>query len=534
MRKQKTFPKIKIALVAFLVVLFPSISIFAATPDTTSSEEPQVNYLFRDTFYAPPSLKLKYDVYEAGGFLLVRDSKRGTNSEFSVVTGFAPPVIEGRVLKNIRTVEEATDFLDKNARKIFFERVPIKELPLIAKDGMPAPRFWVGQRAFDSLDLAKAKVIEVKTAIESNGGNFDRSLELVTEFFPEEPAPTPEAVRANYMAEEEMVLKMLDWLNIGEQSYGPLQLIPNRLLGVSTGDAILWQSFGESSFRWTNLDRGGFNDQVGFYTNRIVLRGFRFIGEATIDPYVEVTAALESQGENFPSHLDLIGGLEYRPFSRVNYFENFNFDGLYLLKFARNYRFFVQYMERKNLTDEVLGSPDTDFWAGLDIFYEWGIDLPLPWVTPKRDRLTDWVHDYVWGEYFGSYRYERTDFSSIDGFNSWLFNSSLILGVKWPTIPLPKNPINDEITLMPYLRLEHTTVPRRSERADLNRMFLAVGVRWMPFRSYQFEHNEWLFKTKLFAEYVGIGSVFHPGGAHPADVPDRDWRAGINVSFRRY
>ena len=282
------------------------------------------------------------------------------------------------------------------------------------------------------------------------------------------------------------------------------------------------------------MDRGGFNDQVGYVTNRIVLKGLQFIGEPTIDPYVEVTTALESQGQNFPSHLDLIAGLEYRPFSRTNAFENFNFDGLYVAKFVRNYRFFIQYMERKNLTDEITGSADTDLWFGMDIFYEWGVDLPLPWVIPERARFSHWIRDFVWGEYYGSYRYERNDFSSIDGFNSWILNSSLTLGVKWPSIPLPRNPINDALTLMPYLRLEHVTNPRRSDLAFQNRIFVAAGIRWMPFRSYQFEHNEWLFKTKLFAEYVGIGGTHHPGGANPDDVPNRDWRVGLNVSFKRY
>ncbi|MBI3999707.1 MAG: hypothetical protein HY351_03750 [Candidatus Omnitrophica bacterium] len=521
-----------------VIVLLVSF-LFCFTPNLFSApegppQEPQVNFLFRDTFYASPALKLKYDVYESNGFLLVRDSKRGSNTEFSVVTGFSDPVLESRILKNIRSIEDASTFLEKNTRKIFFERIPIKELPLIGKSGTLQPQFWIGQRAFHSLDKAKAKIVEVKSAVETNGGNFDRSLELITEFFPEEPAPTPQAVHANYLAEEELALKILDWLDVGEKNYGALSLVPGHLIGTAPGEPMLWQSFGESTFRWTNLDRAGFNDQVGYWTNRIVFKGLRFIGEPTLDPYVEVTAALESQGANFPSHLDLVGGLEYRPFSRVNFFENFNYGGFYLLKFVRNYRFYVQYLERKNLTDEITGSPDTDLWAGVDIFYEWGVDLPLPWVVPDRDRISEWIHDFVWGEYYGNYNWRDTNFSSVDGYHAWVYNSSLTLGIKWPTIPLPKNPINDQLTLMPYVRFEHITVPRRSELSFDNRIFVAAGIRWMPFRSYQFEHNEWLFKTKLFAEYVGVGGVHHPGGANPADVPNRDWRAGINVSFKRY
>ena len=518
-----------------IILLFFSFSphLFSAPPETP--QEPAVNYLFRDAFYAAPALKLKYDIYETSGFLLVRDSKRGGNSPFAVVTGFQNPILESRILKNIRTIENAGTFLEKNTRKIFFERIPIKELPLIAKNGTPTPRFWVGQRAFNSLDQAKAKIVEAKAAIEANGGNFDRALELISEFFPEEPAPTPEAVRANYLAEEELALKLLDWLDIGEANYGPLTLVPGHFLGVARGEPILWQSFGESTFRWTNLDRAGFNDQVGFYTNRIVFKGLRFLGEPTIDPYVEVTVPLESQGANFTKRLELIAGLEYRPFGRIDYLENFNFAGLYILKFVRNFRFYVQYMERKNITDEITGSPDTDLRTGMDIFYEWGVDLDLPWaVHPRPEKVSEWIREYVWGEYFGNYHWRDTNFSSVDGYHAWIYNSSLIVGIKWPSIRLPRNPVNDELLLMPYLRLEHTTTPRRSDIPSDNRIFVVAGIRWMPFRSYQFEHNEWLFKTKLFAEYVGIGGVHHPGGARPADVPNRDWRAGVAVSFKRY
>lgn len=520
------------------VLVITSLSLLFFLPASQAQEpnsEPSINYLFRDAFYAPPIVKLKYDIYETAGFLLIRDKKRGGNSEFAIITNFDDPIIESRVLKNVRSINAATSFLEKNTRKIIFERIPIKEIPLVSKEGTAAPRYWVGQRAFDSLDQAKAKIIEVKTAIEANGGNFDRSLELISEFFPEEPAPAPAQAQANYLAEEEMALKILDWLDVGDPNhYGPLGLVPGHLLGVAQGEPLLWQSFAESSFRWTNLDRAGFNDQTGYVTNRVVLKGIRFIGEPTIDPYVEVTAALESSGTNFPKHVDLVAGLEYRPFGRVEFFENFNFEGLYFLKFARNYRFYVQYLERKNISDEIGGSPDTDLHAGVDIFYEWGVDLDLPWVIPQRDTVVDYIHDYVWGEYYGNYNWRDTNFSSVDGYHAWVYNSNLMLGLKWPSIPLPNNPINPELLLMPYVRLEHITVPRRSELSFDNRIFVAAGVRWMPFRSYQFEHNEWLFKTKLFAEYVGVGGVHHPGGARPADVPNNDWRAGINVSFKRY
>src|SRR3989338_1741245 len=142
MKKRRAIELVCLLLTGFF---FSSNNLFSAPPE--APQEPAVNYLFRDTFYAAPPLKLKYDVYESAGFLLVRESKRGANAELAVVTGFEDPILESRVLKNIRKIDDASRFLEKNTRKIFFERVPIRELPLIAKDGTPAPRYWIGQRA---------------------------------------------------------------------------------------------------------------------------------------------------------------------------------------------------------------------------------------------------------------------------------------------------------------------------------------------------------------------------------------------------
>jgi hypothetical protein len=502
------------------------LNLYSAPAQTPA--EPAANYLFRDSYYAAPTVKLKYEIYEVDGLLLVRDSKQFWHSDFSVVTGFKGPMLESRTLKNIKTIDDARSFLEKNVRKIYFERIPIKELPLTQKDGKIVPRYWVGQRAFESIEQAKASVAGTKTAIEQDGGNFDRSLELVSQFFPEEQlAPTEAQNKAHFLEEEELALKMIDWLDIGTKLYGPVT-------GTALGERLLWQSFGETSFRNTNLSNTHFNAQVGYWTNRLVFKGIKFVGEPTIDPYLESTVALESNGLSYADHLDLIAGLEYRPFGRSAFLDNFNFEGLYLLKFARNYRFYVQYMERKNITDEIAGSQDTDVWTGLDIFYEWGIDLQRPWVEAKRTRMSDWVGDFVWGEYYGNYRFEKTDFSTNKHFNSWILNSSLILGVKFPTIDLPANPINDQFQLMPYLRFEQTANPNRTYLSYQNQMFMAAGIRWMPFRSFQFENNEWLFKTKVFGEFVGLGGVWHPGSSSAPDTPGYDWRVGVAFSYRRY
>jgi hypothetical protein len=519
-------PKTKLIFFIFLSLFLASL-LSPKIKAQTFSSEPPVNYAFRDNFYASPALKIRYDVYETAGFLLFRSTKRGRNTEFSIVTGFEHPVLESRVLKNIRAIEDANTFLERNTRKIIYERIPIRELPLTNADGAIEKRYWVGQKAFSSLEIAQSEITAVKAVIQAGGGDFNRALELISEFFSESPGPTAEEVRANYQIEEELALKILDWLDVGDRPYG-------ILTGTPMGEPILWQAFGETTYRFTNLDTPRFNSQVGFWTNRLVFKGINLPGKQTLDPYVEITTALESNGKNFPSHLDLVAGLEYRPFGRTAYFDNFNIDGFHLLKFVRNYRFYVQYMERRNITDEITGSRDTDLWLAADIFYEWGLDLEDPWVKPHREGVKDWVRDYVWGEYFGNYRYQRSDFSGVDSFNSWILNSSVILGIKWPELTLPRNPINNKLTVMPYVRLEHITNPNRLGIPFQNRFFVAAGVRWMPFRSYQFEHNEWLYLTKLFAEYVGVGTVNHPGGAKPDNTPSQDWILGIKTSYKRF
>ena len=71
-----------------------------------------------------------------------------------------------------------------------------------------------------------------------------------------------------------------------------------------------------------------------------------------------------------------------------------------------------------------------------------------------------------------------------------------------------------------------------------NRYFVLAGARWMPFRHKRFEKREWIYKMKLFFEYVGIGHVQHTK-AHPSDTDpsfdvNNDFRFGINISSNRF
>jgi len=224
--------------------------------------------------------------------------------------------------------------------------------------------------------------------------------------------------------------RFLDQMDIGEKLWGPFQ-------GVPTGEPLLWQSFGETSYRLTDLTSKNFNSQVGFWTNRLVFKGIRFPMN-TVNPFVESTISMQATPNDAGNNLKLWAGLEWRPLAREHWFVNYRPFGwdIPILEWVRNYCFYIKYGNRYNLKDEIENSRDYDLVWGAQIFYEWGVELPsLDEGRPKV--FADYLRQYVWGEYFGDYRVEMTNFGSEDDFDSLILNSSVILGVKLPAIPLP-------------------------------------------------------------------------------------------------
>jgi len=516
---------------SLLALLFSFSSPFSlhAEPEQVS-KEPAINFILRDTFYFSPDLKIKYNTYESDGFLLIKEKRPDMNSKFSIVSGFDGAVLESLAMKNVNTIEEAHIYLKKNAKVTRFMNVMIKDLPLPKKDSALATHYWIGEKSYPSIELAQASIVAAKTAVETRGGDFERAIKLSEEFSPMEPkVTTEEEVASNYQQEEKLAIKAMDWLHVGDKLWGPL-----NTPGYPYGEPVLWQSFGESSFRFTNLSHQEYNSQVSFWVNRIVLKGIRAPFGTTLDPYLEVTPSLETNGLNFPSNLVLTGGIEWYPLIRNVWLQNYRGIGdVPWLDFVRGYRFYIQYMHEENLKDEIVGTKDYDVRAGIDIFKEWGLELPKLGSKPIHNKFMDYVNDYVWGEYYGSYHYEATDLSPLKDFNSFIVSNSLALGVKWPSIPLPHNSVNNEFLLMPYLRFEEAT-NMNHPLSYQNYYFVAAGLRWMPFRSYEYMDNEWLFKCKIFFEYIGMGGVFRPSANTAIDTPIRDYRIGINFSHRRF
>ena len=509
------------------LALSPSHSLLA---QEAASSEPPANLLFRDQFYLSASEKVRRNATAAAGFLLVEQTDPQQNSKIAVISGFAPKgkALRTQTLKDMQTVEQARDWLKAQKKETSFEGVPIAELPLPLAGGRVLSRYWIGNKSFSSLDEASAEIAMIQSVIQSQGGDFARAVALAQQYSePAEETQAPEEkpkTAAQFQREEELMLRWSDQLNLGEKLWGPF-------MGVPSGEPILYQSFGETTWRSTNLAERKFNSQVGFWTNRIVLKGIRF-PFSTLDPFIDVTAAGESTGNDGGNQLDTVIGVEWRPFVRNAWLENFKPWGLPLLKFAKNYRVVVEYLDRRNLKDEIQNIRDFDTRFGVDIFYEWGIELP-PIDQGREKGFAGFLSQYTWGEYFGDYKWRDTNFTGEENFDAWIFDTSLILGAKVPVMKLPPNPVNDQLMLMPYFRLGLIYNTKLSNPAD-NRYFVALGLRWMPFRDYRFANNEWLFKTKIFAEYLGIGKVQNFKQDNTLPWPDEDWRVGVAWSLRRY
>ena len=482
--------------------------------------------LFAKHFFAPAPQKLDHKVSEVRGFPVLKSHSREQDAEFSIVTDFGGGAVRTRYLSGLKDMKAIDGYIKKNLKTANFEGVEIRQLSIPNAKGQVTELYWVGDRAFVSPEEAMTAIIAIKSRVESQGGNFSEAVRAAPVYVPEAEKPIEVKTPAQFKKEEELILKFTDQLGIGEKMYGVLQ-------GTPCGTPITWQSFGETSWRLTNLAANHFDTQVGYWTNRLVFSGIRFPLH-NIDPFVESTIALQSDSADYASNLQLFVGLEWRPLARNPWLLNFQpFGGIPILEWMRNYRFYIKYGDLYNIKGEITNSRDNDLIWGVQCYYEWGTELPSL-TEGKPEKFTDYLRQYVWGEYFGNYYVSKTNFSSEKSFNAFIANSTVTLGIKLPGIPIPHNYINDEIILMPYMRFEHVNNASFSFFYQ-NQYFIAAGLRWMPFMAYKWKENEWLSKMAVFGEWDGIGGTqYAKQDGEPSLIPNYDLRFGVKFSSRRF
>ncbi len=500
----------------------------AAEPKLTVKKEkviPKPN-LFAKTFFAAPSKKSESIATDVQGFTVVLTPSRKMDAEYAVITDFGGEVVKTRYLKGLKTIDDVNDYVQNNLETSDEGGVEIRKMAL---PGGGPTLFWVGDKAFSSVEDAKNLIAQTRQQAVQIGGNFDEMVaeaQVPLEIEDEYVTQFDQSYVSNQRKEEDLFLKWADQMDLGEQIWGPFQ-------GEGAGEPVLWQSFGETSWRKTNLEDNKFNSQVGYWSNRVVFRGIRFPMN-TLDPFLESTVSMEAVSEDFKSKADFFAGVEWRPLARNHWLANYRpFGNIKLLEWVRNYRFFVKYGDRKNIKDEI-SAHDWDLQAGVQLFYEFGVELP-DLNQPAPENFTEYLQEFVWGEYFADYHWAKTDFSLDKYSHAWTFSNSLMLGVKLPGIPLPENPINNEIALMPYLRLESSVNSAHAFHFQ-NTYYVSAGVRWMPFRTWRHKENEWLSKVKIFGEWLAIGKAqsVKQDSSENQDFVRNDLRFGVSFASRRY
>ncbi len=500
----------------------------AAEPKLTVKKEkviPKPN-LFAKTFFAAPSKKSESIATDVQGFTVVQTPSRKMDAEYAVITDFGGEVVKTRYLKGLKTIDDVNDYVQNNLETSDEGGVEIRKMAL---PGGGPTLYWVGDKAFSSVEDAKNLISQTRQQAVQIGGNFDEMVaeaQVPVEIEDEYVTQFDQSYVSNQRKEEDLFLKWADQMDLGEQIWGPFQ-------GEGAGEPVLWQSFGETSWRKTNLEDNKFNSQVGYWSNRVVFRGIRFPLN-TLDPFLESTVSMEAVSEDFKSKADFFAGVEWRPLARNHWLANYRpFGNIKLLEWVRNYRFFVKYGDRKNIKDEI-SAHDWDLQAGVQLFYEFGVELP-DLNQPAPENFTEYLQEFVWGEYFADYHWAKTDFSLDKYSHAWTFSNSLMLGVKLPGIPLPDNPINNEIALMPYLRLESSVNSAHAFHFQ-NTYYVSAGVRWMPFRTWRHKENEWLSKIKIFGEWLAIGKAqsVKQDSSENQDFVRNDLRFGVSFASRRY
>ncbi len=506
-------------------VKLPTLEIRKSTQSSGMDVNP-----FADQFFVPANQKTANRVELVRGFPIIKTPNKSKNTEYSIVTDFKSNILKSRYLPGLKNIKEIDSYIKSNAQVAQYAGTEIRQLPVPTVQGGVTTLYFVGEKAFTDATSAAQAVDFVKLAVESYGGNFAEVVKSAPVYVPE-PEPVLEIkTPAQFKREEELMLKFTDQLGIGEKMYGVLY-------GENSGTPITWQSFGETSWRMTNLSARHYDTQVGYWANRIVFGGIRFPLN-NLSPFVESIVSMDSSDTSWTNNLRLYVGMEWRPLARNPWLVNFRpYGGIPILEWMRNYRFYIKYGEQYNIKNEILGAQHYDLIWGVQCFYEWGTDLS-PLDEGKPETFADYIRQYVWGEYFGDYYVSKTGFANKaekPSYNAITANSSLILGIKLPGIPLPENPINNELVFMPYMRFEHVN---NSDYSDYyqNQYFIAAGVRIMPFRAYKWKENEWLSKIAIFGEWVGVGRAQRnkQDPDTPPYIPDYDLRFGVKFSSRRF
>ncbi|MBI3266823.1 MAG: hypothetical protein HYZ67_07205 [Chlamydiae bacterium] len=467
-------------------------------------------------------LQQKCGVESYQGFLFLENLEEGWNSNYAIVSNFEGASIESQVLWGTENFNAVKTLIDQNLKTFLYQDVQIRELVIPVKNSEKISLFWVGQKAYPTQEEAQ-KAVDRALAEGVSPKEMVEHEEEVPEIAPQSAIPSETQSTSTEGLDQAKISQ--GQIPSAEATPYPLHVdekikqvaIPGTEVEPEQ-DRFYWQTFGEFTWRRTNLDAPNkdnpdyFNDVVGFHSLRLIMRGMRFYeGGPTLDPYVEATFSMATNDTPFENKLVAVAGVEYRLLDNIAVLKQNPW-----LEWLTSLRLFGQYMDLSHLRQTDTAATTYDARAGMGLYKDWGWDKPF-----DQEEREPFYH-YLWGELFMENAWKKTDFNRED-YNSMTWSDVAWFGLKFPWI-------GDIPPLMPYAKVEFTASQR--DFFFQNRVFFGYGLRYMPFHTSRFKGSEWLYNFKIFAEYDDIESYFKD--EPPDDRPDWDFRVGVKIDINRF
>ncbi len=271
--------------------------------------------------------------------------------------------------------------------------------------------------------------------------------------------------------------------------------------------AQFWvENWNYGGYRSTNFEKTGFAGVLARSEGRFGIHLIP-VGWSFIDPYLVYYGVFSQDTAYWNNNLVTGFGVRVRPFLGYQ-------PTSWINEWLPDVRVFceslsIQYLKDSNTALNVDKTQTTDVKYGIDIWHEWNLDKPNPFVP--------------WAELWSNFSYRNTNFQS-----AWAdslfgsFQGSYLFYFQ------PKIGWHLGRRAEPYLKAE--LVSCSQSFSWFNNLAYGLGIRVEPFRD---EPSHIFRKLKVFAEYMKINYTrSHPAeNPPPSQKPDNDLRFGIDLSY---
>ncbi|MFC1668066.1 hypothetical protein ACFL1T_01625 [Chlamydiota bacterium] len=427
-----------------------------------------------------------------------RNDAPSFNSSYAIITAFSDSSIESWILPNIQTRRQVVKLFKIGIKKYAHEKITIREKEVMLPLGKKRRFFWVGDTAFDSLEMAKQAIDTALLAMQEELAKSE-----VTPEIDEVTQPEVEELEEEVVIEEPSEYPLNIDTFIKEDMWQP----------ISAPEDTRFEYM-----NWSGITYSDDNESMSLYSeHRIVFEGINLPGEESLNPYIFILPKLTTNSEEWANVIEWGGGLEYR------IFENFEFlEANKWMKWTQSLRLYIDYRNLQFLKDADPSVPNYDVRVGIDIWKRYN-DM-LHDEAPRGS-----IRELLWTEIYGDLSWRKTNFSGIlgDEYKSIVLTSALRFGIKWPWI-------TRDIPLTPYVLVDCSA--SENDFWWENRLRLGGGINVSPFHTNKFDKNPILKTMLFFTEYKYTVSYLKddPADDPTEDANDGEWIVGVNFNINWY